>query len=245
MTEENPVITSADVANVFAMYGARGAVAGGWLHIERQVGAIERATADNPSFAFDLAKTIVESACKTILDERHLVFGSDDDLPKLFKLATKALPMLPPDAHSEAHARKSLAQTLNGLHTALQGVCELRNAYGFASHGSGEERPAMETGQALLAAQAADAIVGFLFRVHSQSRLVAASPEPEFDDHEAFNTFVDDLNDPVRIFELEYRPSEVLYGIDRQAYLDILAGFGAEPLEDGSASSEDVVRASK
>lgn len=245
MTEGSPVVTRADAANGFAMYGARGAIAGGWLHIERQVGAIEHATADNPSFAFDLAKTIVETACKTILNDRHLPYGSNDDLPKLFKLATTALPMLPPDASSDADARKSLAQTLNGLHTTLQGVCELRNAYGFASHGSGADRPALETGQALLAAQAADAIVGCLFRVHSQPRLVAATPEPEFDHYDEFNAFVDDMNDPVRIFELEYRPSEVLYGIDRQAYLDILSGFGMEPTDDGSDSPEAVAGATR
>ena len=245
MTDQLQIDTRADAPIGFAMYGARGAIAGGWLHIERQVSAIEHAAADNPSFAFDLAKTIVESTCKTILDERHLIYGSDDDLPKLFKLATTALPMLPADASGEADARKSLAQTLNGLHTALQGVCELRNAYGFASHGSGSERPAMETGQALLAAQAADAIVGFLFRVHSQPRLVAAAPMPEFDDYDEFNAFVDDMNDPVRIFELEYRPSEVLYGIDRQAYLDAMSGFGMEPTEDGTGSAEAVSGATR
>ena len=79
-----------------------------------------------------------------------------------FKIAstdTTNLPLLPASASSEAEARKSLAQTLSGLHTALQGVCELRNAYGFASHGSDGPRPVMEGVQALLAAQAADAIV--------------------------------------------------------------------------------------
>src|SRR2546422_3049806 len=118
------------------MLGARAAMAGGLTHIEEQVKGIERAVIENPGLAFDLAKTVVESACRTILTERKISFGSDDDLPRLFKTVTISLPILPASASSEAEARKSLAQTLNGLHTALHGVCELRNAFGFASHGA-------------------------------------------------------------------------------------------------------------
>src|SRR2546423_922793 len=150
------------------MHGARAAMAGGLTHIEEQVKGIERAVIENPGLAFDLAKTVVESACRAILTDRKIVFDPDDDLPKLFKTVTTNLPMLPVAASNEADARKSLVQTLNGLHTALHGVCELRNAYGFASHGTDGARPAMESVQALLAAQAADAIVGFLHRVHRQ-----------------------------------------------------------------------------
>lgn len=66
----------------FAMYSARAAMTGGLSHIEEQIKAIETAVIENPGMAFDLAKTVVESACKTILSERKIVFGSDDDLPK-------------------------------------------------------------------------------------------------------------------------------------------------------------------
>src|SRR3989304_10387603 len=125
----------------FTMDGARAAMAGGLSHIEEQIKAIGRAIIENPGRAFALARTLIESTCKTILSERKVSFDSDDDLPKLFKTVTTQLPLLPVSASSEAEARKSLAQTLNGLHTALLGVCELRNAYGFASHGSEGRRP--------------------------------------------------------------------------------------------------------
>jgi len=153
-------MVSAPAAGDFMMHGARTAMAGGLLHIEEQVKGIEQAVIENPSLAFDLAKTVVESACRAILTERKISFGFEDDLPRLFKSVTTHLPILPVAASSEIETRKSLAQTLNGLHTALQGVCELRNACGFASHGTAGPRPLMESVQALLAAQAADAIVG-------------------------------------------------------------------------------------
>src|SRR5437899_8738949 len=159
----------------FTMFSARAAMAAGLPHIEEQVKALERAINENPGLAFDLSKTIVESACRTILSERNVSFEPDADLPRLFKMVTMNLPLLPVAASGEAEARKSLMQTVGGLHTALQGVCELRNAYGFASHGADGPKPVMESIQAMLVGQAADAIIGFLHRVHRRER---AEPVP-------------------------------------------------------------------
>lgn len=213
----------------FVMHGARAAIADGMPHIEEQVKGIERAVIENPGLAFDLAKTLIESACRTILTERGIAFELGDDLPKLFKTATNSLPFLPHSASGEADVRKSLEQTLSGLHTAVQGVCELRNACGFASHGSDRPRPAMEGVQALLAAGTADAIVGFLHRVHRQDRPPPPSAPLEYDDNPNFNGYVDEVHEPVRIFESEYQPSEVLFNVDREAYRNYLVFYEAEP----------------
>jgi hypothetical protein len=106
----------------FVMHGARAAVAGGLLHIEEQVKALELAVVQNTGLAFDLAKTLIESACKTVISERGGSFDKDDDVPKLFKAATLAVPFLPVPLASDSAARKSLVQTLSGLNTAVQGV---------------------------------------------------------------------------------------------------------------------------
>lgn len=226
------------MSDQFIMHGARDAVAQGWTHVDEQVRAIEEAVFENPSLAFDLAKTLVESACRTILSERAVAFDKDDDMQTLFKLAKQNLPMLPTDATAEREARKGLEQTLSGLNTALQGVCELRNAYGFASHGTDGSRAAMESTQALLAAQSADAIVGFLSRVHRQEP-AAPSERLAFDEAEDFNSYIDDANETVRIFELEYRPSEVLYAVDLEAYRDLWLEFDSteSPAAVDSASA--------
>lgn len=207
----------------FVMHSARAAVAGGLTHIEEQVKALEGAVVANTGLAFDLAKTLVESACKTIITERGLTFDKDDEVGKVFKSATMSIPFLPPAMAADANARKSLSQTLAGLNTALQGVCELRNAYGFASHGSDGPRAALENVHAILAAQTADAIVGFLYRVHCADRSRPITPRLEFSDNPDFNEWIDQENAPVRIFSLPpYRPSEVLFNVDREAYRDLL-----------------------
>jgi hypothetical protein len=174
-----------------------------------------------------------------VLVERSIAFGDDEDLPKLFKTATNNLPFLPAEASGEADVRKSLAQTLNGLHTAIQGICELRNQCGFASHGSGNPRPAMESVQALLAAEAADAIVGFLHRVHRQDRTPRTSPRAEYEENADFNESVDEAHSVIRIFDAEFRPSEVLFQLEPQTYRVYLAEFDTEAQgEDGDTAPD-------
>jgi hypothetical protein len=228
------------VPDTFVMRGARAAMAQGLAHIEEQVTALERAVVENPGLAFDLAKTLIESACRTILTERQKSYASDDDLPKLFKTVTTFLPLSPPSASSSSGGHKSLKQTLNGLHTALQGVCELRNDFGFASHGSDGSRPRMESIQAMLAAQAADTIVGFLHSAHQQDRAVQRTMPLRFEDHVDFNDYVDDAHGGIQIFELSFRASEVLYRVDHQAYRDALASFDASEEEQASAAAESM-----
>lgn len=212
----------------FVMQGARDAVSAGLVHIERQVRALELAVAENPGLAFDLAKTLVESVCRTVLGDRSIAFDESDDLPKLFKTASLHLPFLPPTASGEAGVRDSLKRTLGGLSTAIQGICELRNQCGFASHGAGAPRPAMESVQALLAAEAADTIVGFLHRVHRQDRTAPLPPRALYAANQAFNDSIDEAHGPIRVLEIEFRASEVLFQLEPETYRIYATEFDAE-----------------
>jgi cytochrome P450 len=202
----------------FAMHGARGAIASGLTHIEQQVTALERAVIENPGYAFDLAKTLIESTCCTILAERGVSYDKDDKLPKLFKAASNTLPFLPSSASGSIEARKSLAQTLGGLSAAVQGVCELRNACGFASHGSDRPRPALESVQALLAAEAADTIVGFFYSVHQQDRTPAQLTTRVQDRDSEFDAYIDDQHPTVQIFEEDFAASKILFELAPEPY---------------------------
>jgi hypothetical protein len=230
-----------DTAVPFVMNGARAAIAGGMQHIEEHVKGIERAVSENPGLAFDLAKTLIESACRTILTERRIPFEPADDLPRLFRMATNSLSFLPPTASTEAEVRKSLAQTLSGLNTAIQGVCELRNQCGFASHGTGGPRPAMESVQALLVAGTADAIVGFLYRVHRQGGAPAEDGRVAYEDNQEFNDYIDDMHAEVRVFSEEFAPSRILYELAPEPYRVYLTDFRlaevAEPAESEAEGS--------
>jgi hypothetical protein len=224
------------LTNGFVMYGARTAVAGGWSHIQEQVDALESAVNENTGLAFDLAKTVIESTCRTILTERHIEFESDDDLPGLFKTVKNNLPFLPASASSNPKVRKSLAQTLGGLSAAIQGICELRNTCGFASHGSGEPRPVLESVQAILAAEATDTIVGFLYRIHTQDREILPSSPDLYDSNADFNEYVDDAHDRVQIYDEDFMPSRILFELAPEPYRLYLAEYKQE---NPSVSTED------
>jgi hypothetical protein len=219
------------------MHGARDAIAGGLVHIEAQVNAIEQAVIENPGLAFDLAKTLVESVCRAVLGDRTVPFSEADDLPKLFKTVSRSLPFLPMGARDAAEVRQSLARTLNGLHTAVQGICELRNQCGFTSHGSGTPRPIVESIQALLAAEAADAIIGFLHRVHLQDSTLPSTPGASYEANPAFNESVDDIHGVIQIFGIELLPSKVLFQMEPDTYRLSLAEFdSAAATTEGDAA---------
>ena len=218
----------------FVMRGARDAVAAGLGHIEEQVGVIELAVVDNPGLAFDLAKTLIESTCRTVLKERSVAYDSRDDLPKLFRATTNHLPFLPAQESNAIEVRRSLEQTIGGLNTVIQSICELRNQCGFASHGSAEPRPIMEMSQARLVAEAADSIVGFLYHVHRQDR--SPSPESNFEKNEEFNNYIDETYEPVTIFDVKLRPSEILFQMEPQSYNIYLTDFDNDKAEDSSQS---------
>lgn len=215
----------------FVMHGAREAMAAGAVHIEQQVVAIEQAVFDNPGLAFDLAKTLLESTCKGILAERKAACDDGWDVPKVLKQTLGNLRLVPVSLAAEKDVSDSLRKTVGGLQTVIQGICEIRNSHGFASHGKDPGFQQLDAVQALLVARATDAIVSFLFRMHRDSDGAQTAHALRYDDQAAFNEYVDDVNGPVRIFDLEYRASEVLFHVDPRAYQDHLATFEPEQEE--------------
>ena len=64
-------------------------MASGLAHIEEQVKGIEQAIVGNSGLTFDLANTLIESTCCTVLRERSVPYVATDDLTKLFKSASQ------------------------------------------------------------------------------------------------------------------------------------------------------------
>lgn len=217
----------------FQMTATRNAIGNGLNHVESQVEALERAVSENPGLAADLSKTLLESTFKTILDERGVPFGKKADLPELFKLAHQCVPVLPRSLAGDPGARDVMSRTLNGLHTAVQGVGEMRSKFGFASHGHGPGRGSLEVMQALLCAQAADTIIGFLYGMHCEDRFKLSGTSLQYEDHADLNTTIDDLNSAIEILSFSgdtfrFQPSEVLFRFDAEAYRNDIVLFEEE-----------------
>jgi len=121
--------------------------------------AVERRDSD-PEGAITLARTLLESTLKTILDDRDVEYRDNDDLPELYRAVSDRLG-LAPGAYSE-HAFKEI---LGGCRSVVVGLGRLRNSEGDA-HGSGRRayRPAPR--HAALAVNLAGSMALFLIETH-------------------------------------------------------------------------------
>ena len=225
----------------FQMVGARAAVLHGPIAeaIEKQIHAIENALESVPDFAFDLSKTLVESVCKTVLADMGQPADPSWEAPKLLKETTNRLALLPRNHPDPAKARDSVEKTIRGLLQTIQGLCELRNSYGMASHGRDSFSARLDLRQATLAAQAADTIVSFLYRIHRDALMQTPGARVYYEDHTDFNEAFDRDNEVIRLGELELLPSRVLFHADREAYRAALNEYITE--RDGTGNADEGV----
>ncbi len=231
----------ADATARFQMVGARAAILSGPIaeSIDQQIQAIENALENVPDFAFDLSKTLVESVCKTVLADIGHPADPKWNCPKLLRETTNRLSLLPRNHPDPARARESVTKTIRGLLQTIQGLCELRNNYGMASHGRDGFSARLDLRQATLAAQAADTIVSFLYRVHRDALGQTPGARVYYEDHADFNESFDRDYELIRLGDLELLPSRVLFHADREAYKTALNEFIVERDEVDATEEPD------
>jgi hypothetical protein len=212
----------------FQMTGSREVMASGAPHIEQQVSAIESAVADNPGFVFDLARTLLESVCKTILTERGQSINSRWNLPTLVQETMQFISLVPAGVVDVPEAEGNIKKTVEGLSSAIIGIGSLRNAFGFASHGREPSFVSLDRVQAILVARSADAIVDFLYKVHRGQTGGSGPKRRSFGEYPEFDDYVDEQHEAPRIFDLEFRPSEVLFHVDLKGYDEYRQRFESE-----------------
>lgn len=111
----------------------------------------------DPEGAITVARTLLETVCKRILDESSIAYSDKDDLPKLYAMAAKAL-NLAPDQHSEEPIKAILGGAIN----LVNGIGTLRNRLSD-SHGRGGKLPVKPSPRhASLAVNTAGAVATFL-----------------------------------------------------------------------------------
>jgi len=119
-TERNPASDSigAKLINVNSQY----------VH-DHWTKALERKAKD-PEGAITLARTLLESCCKHILDKKGIEYNSAKlEISDLYKMAAKELNMAP-----EQHSEQIFKQILGGCSAIVNGLGSLRNKHGDA-HG--------------------------------------------------------------------------------------------------------------
>lgn len=135
--------------------------------LHRQIERMRSAVEDDPGLAIGTAKELIESVCRTILDERHIAFEDNADVGDLVKEARKALGLIPESVPNSAKGAESIRRLLGSLGSVAQGLAELRNLYG-TGHGKGGSARGLSPRHARLAVGAAATLCTFLFETHTE-----------------------------------------------------------------------------
>lgn len=125
--------------------------------------ALDRRASD-PEGAITVARTLVESVCKQILDERGISHDDNPDMNKLYRLTAEELQIAP-----SQHTEQVFKQILGGCTAVVEGLAALRNRLGDA-HGKGKVgvRPAAR--HAELAVNLSGALAVYLLATHESRK---------------------------------------------------------------------------
>lgn len=121
--------------------------------------ALQRRDTD-PEGAITVARTLLESVCKRILDNLLINYTDKEDLPKLYSMTAAAL-KLAPNQHSE----EAIRAILGGAIAVVNGIGTLRNRLSD-SHGRGGKPVKPAARHANLAVNMAGTLATFLIETH-------------------------------------------------------------------------------
>jgi len=133
--------------------------------LHRQIERMRASVEGDPGLTVGTAKELVETACKTILDDHGRTVDPEWDIGRLMKETREALKLLPSDIPDSARGAESIKRLLANLGSVVQALGELRNLYG-TGHGRSGRRRGISSRHARLASGTATALVTFLLETH-------------------------------------------------------------------------------
>lgn len=121
--------------------------------------ALERRDSD-PDGAITSARTLLESTCKTLMEDRGVEYRDRDDLPRLYRTLARSLGIAPSE-----HTEEQFKAILGACSTVVQELGSLRNRVSD-SHGPGRKSYRPKGRHAALAVNLAGSMALFLIQTH-------------------------------------------------------------------------------
>lgn len=137
-------------------------------YVAQQITRMEAAIEHDPGLAIGTAKELLETCCKTILQERGEAVPAAADLSQLVKLTMNQLDLIPATLANPLRADETVRRLLGSLSGLTQGLAELRNRFG-TGHGRPAGSEDLTPVHAKLAVGAASTLSVFLFETHRRS----------------------------------------------------------------------------
>lgn len=213
------------MAHDIQLHGAR-LIHAAWensKHLGEIIRAIEDGLRDESDTAIDGAKCLVEAVCKTILSERGCEIGARESPASLIRKTIKALNLMADEGGSD------LRDMLSGMTTAANGLERMRDAFGPLAHGRDTKHSKLGDWHRLMAVRTAETIAVLLFEAHSATAINLRYTRRPFEENNPDNARIDeaalvefdeDAREIVINQFLRFRPSQILYDLDRDAYID-------------------------
>lgn len=136
--------------------------------IDRQIKRMENSIEEDPDLAIGTAKELIESCCKTILNELQVPFDEKKlDVPQLSKLTLENLKLTPKEIDPEAKGADIIKKILGNVGQIAHSMAELRNLYG-TGHGKDGKSSGLQSRHARLAVTCVSAYAHFIFETFEE-----------------------------------------------------------------------------
>lgn len=123
----------------------------------------------NPTEAIGKAKELIESCCKTILDEMGITWSKNDDVSQLAGKVLKELDLLPANVQPSDPGADSIKAVLGNLRAIPSELAKLRNPYG-SGHGKSASYVGLEERHAKLAVGCSITFVDFVWSTYESTK---------------------------------------------------------------------------
>ena len=134
-------------------------------YLSSQIDLMIGMQASNPTEAIGKAKELIESCCKTILDDNKITWDKNWDVGKLAGETLKYLKLMPKDIPDTAPAAEEMKALLGNPRAIATNLAALRNPYG-SGHGKSASYKGLEERHAKLAVGSSITLVCFLWDTH-------------------------------------------------------------------------------
>ena len=136
-------------------------------HLQKEISRMEYSVEHDPDLAIGTAKELIETICKTILNERGISLGTNPDLSELTKATFKELKLTPEDIPAANKGADSIKRILSNLASVSNEINNLRNLYG-TGHGKIANALGLDARHSKLVVGSSATLVRFLFESHQE-----------------------------------------------------------------------------
>lgn len=186
---------------------------GRWQGLDIYPKRIETFIESDFTLAIENGKSLIESICKTILDEQNEAVASTE---KLHKLVQKTLELL------GIFGKKQISKFGSGFITSVQQLGEFRNRIGDTSHGRTLQEIKLNKLESLsteFLINAIETMACFLIEYYENQFLNNNEEKKiKYEDYQDFNDYLDEESEYVFVADNAFLPSEVLFNMDEVAY---------------------------